>query len=251
MWRYYDYNSELYHHGVKGMKWGVRRSPEQLGHRVSKHKKSIGAAAGKVGKNVKSAGSSIGRGVKTTGRTVSRGASSTIKGIKNAKNKIHEARAERIIRSADPKTVLKNQKYLSDSEYNRAVNRIDKKQKLSGLKKDSPAKNFVKKGSISVGHALEKSGTGVLAAATAGALAYAGHKYMIKKGYDPQLAGQMFKGAKDNKYDFGKNPKKYNYVTKARKHKSGYDINNLSGNGTLLTGPTLKKVKGKKFKRIG
>lgn len=25
--------NELYHYGVKGMKWGVRRSPEQLGHR--------------------------------------------------------------------------------------------------------------------------------------------------------------------------------------------------------------------------
>lgn len=24
--------SELYHHGIKGMKWGIRRTPEQLGH---------------------------------------------------------------------------------------------------------------------------------------------------------------------------------------------------------------------------
>lgn len=30
---------ELYHHGVKGMKWGVRRTPEQLGRRVEKLKK--------------------------------------------------------------------------------------------------------------------------------------------------------------------------------------------------------------------
>ena len=27
-----EYN-ELYHHGVKGQKWGVRRTPEQLGHK--------------------------------------------------------------------------------------------------------------------------------------------------------------------------------------------------------------------------
>lgn len=32
MWQY-TYANELYHYGVKGMKWGVRRTPEQLGHR--------------------------------------------------------------------------------------------------------------------------------------------------------------------------------------------------------------------------
>lgn len=30
------YLGEIYHHGVKGMKWGVRRSPEQLGHDSNK-----------------------------------------------------------------------------------------------------------------------------------------------------------------------------------------------------------------------
>lgn len=28
------YSNELYHHGVKGQKWGVRRSPEELGYDV-------------------------------------------------------------------------------------------------------------------------------------------------------------------------------------------------------------------------
>lgn len=30
------YLGEIYHHGIKGMKWGVRRSPEQLGHTTKK-----------------------------------------------------------------------------------------------------------------------------------------------------------------------------------------------------------------------
>ena len=30
------YNDYLLHYGVKGMKWGVRRTPEQLGHREVK-----------------------------------------------------------------------------------------------------------------------------------------------------------------------------------------------------------------------
>lgn len=26
----------LEHHGIKGQRWGIRRTPEQLGHKVSK-----------------------------------------------------------------------------------------------------------------------------------------------------------------------------------------------------------------------
>lgn len=36
-------DKELYHYGVKGMKWGIRRTPEQLGRKASpKHRDLVG-----------------------------------------------------------------------------------------------------------------------------------------------------------------------------------------------------------------
>ena len=41
----------IYHYGVKGMKWGVRRTPEQLGHKVAR--RSFGETARAVGDKAK------------------------------------------------------------------------------------------------------------------------------------------------------------------------------------------------------
>lgn len=40
-------HDELYHYGVKGMKWGIRRTPQQLGHTVAKVKNKIADASKK------------------------------------------------------------------------------------------------------------------------------------------------------------------------------------------------------------
>ena len=44
MWTYsYTYPNYICHHGIKGMKWGIRRTPAQLGHKASpKHRDATG-----------------------------------------------------------------------------------------------------------------------------------------------------------------------------------------------------------------
>lgn len=53
-------SDELIHYGVKGMKWGVRRTPEQLGHKKSEtsKKKSLSSLFGKKKSESKKSSSS-------------------------------------------------------------------------------------------------------------------------------------------------------------------------------------------------
>lgn len=42
MWAYNNSAPDIYHYGVKGMKWGIRRTPAQLGHKGSaKHRDPV------------------------------------------------------------------------------------------------------------------------------------------------------------------------------------------------------------------
>lgn len=46
-----EYNSELCHHGIKGMRWGIRRTAAQLGHVVAKGGRKVGNAISTSYKN--------------------------------------------------------------------------------------------------------------------------------------------------------------------------------------------------------
>lgn len=47
-----EYSDELYHYGVKGMKWGVRRTAAQLGHKTSSTKKKTGGVISSTAKKI-------------------------------------------------------------------------------------------------------------------------------------------------------------------------------------------------------
>lgn len=48
----YIYDDCLEHYGIKGMRWGVRRTPEQLGHAVSHGRDAIAGFLSKTKKNI-------------------------------------------------------------------------------------------------------------------------------------------------------------------------------------------------------
>ena len=75
------YSDELYHHGIIGQKWGVRRYQNRDGSLTSEGRKHYGvkSTGNKVAQVVSSAGRAVGSTVKKTGSAVGKAASATAK----------------------------------------------------------------------------------------------------------------------------------------------------------------------------
>lgn len=207
MWTYNQSprTDELYHHGVLGQKWGVRRYQNADGSLTAQGKKRYGSneeRKEKAKRVAKIVGATAGSVAATTAAVAG-----TVKGVKRLKgnDKVQEqmfkrgkddkpSQVEKITRSTDaavnkasdvankviksnhPK-VKQDTSHMSDTELRQKVNRLQLERQYSDLMYDP---NNVSKGEKYIQNALAIAGGVTTFAASAATIASA--IYMVKKG---------------------------------------------------------------------
>lgn len=136
----YELSDQLMHHGVKGMKWGIRRFQPYRNGEGPEGGKFIGDAAKKVkataGKIVQTAKTGVSSTVKAAGGAV-KSASDRRKARAEARElnrkARHEAAKQKAIESGSLEDIAKFKKELTHEEIGKALTRIQDEQRIDDM----------------------------------------------------------------------------------------------------------------------
>lgn len=115
----------IYHYGVKGMKWGIRRTAEQLGHKIKSkfsRKKKASDEDGSEGSSSKIKGSVTVKGTKQNPGTTKTSDGSSI-----------EERKQKVLDSRSAKELYTNADLFTTQELQQAYNRLVLEKNIKNL----------------------------------------------------------------------------------------------------------------------
>lgn len=166
---YDEFEDEIYHYGVKGMKWGVRRTPSQLGHETSKGKRSTvkkpTVKRKTTSKNLSSKRFTVKRATEKR-RPVKKSTDKkkdepSIVSKLNAKRKERKANKEQAKKLEVEQTAPKKKKKISemsDEELNKAIRRLEMEKRYNELSRTPKKVSRGKKLAMDI---LESSGKNI------------------------------------------------------------------------------------------
>lgn len=115
----------IYHYGIKGMKWGIRRTAEQLGHKIKSkfsRKKKASDEGGSEGSSSKIKGSVTVKGTKQNPGTTKTSDGSSI-----------EERKQKVLDSRSAKELYTNADLFTTQELQQAYNRLVLEKNIKNL----------------------------------------------------------------------------------------------------------------------
>lgn len=229
-------NDYLMHHGIKGMKWGVRRYQNPDGSLTD-----AGRRRYDVGKPIKER-------AKKAAKSIRKGAEAAADKAKSIYRTIDRYLAKRAAKRGDAETFMKHTKNLTDEEIRSALNRISTIQTIDNLRAQRQKNNFDR---------FNRAVSSVKTSVEIGVAAGKGLKKFSKwvSSSDKDKVDEKIKEIRDKKADniysdvwkremkAGKSPKK---AMKAADEalRNFYDYDNLRGTKRKNRSDALKKKAG-------